>query len=37
MKRLPAPISERNSAVAISFGLSVLGAIVMITWRWLLE
>ena len=37
MGRLPAPVSKKNFTASVSFGLSVLGMIVMIVWRWLLE
>ena len=37
MDNLPEPISKNNAASAISFGIAVLAAVVMVTWRWLLE
>jgi hypothetical protein len=37
MESLPPPISEKNAASAIVFGIALLGAVVMVTWRFLLE
>ena len=37
MKRLPAPIGKRDSAMALAFGVALLSMLVLIAWRWMLE
>jgi hypothetical protein len=37
MESLPPPISEKNAVSAILFGAALLAAVVMVTWRFLLE
>jgi len=37
MRKMPAPISKDDAASAIVFGFAILGMVVIITWRWLLE
>jgi len=37
MNNMPEPISQNNAASAVVSGLAVLVAVVMVTWRWLLE